>query len=958
MEAVDRTRVTTGDVETVVDKAMVAGEAGLAWLWVGLPTAERFVLSAVAHAAQEGRAATQDEISHILKEYYVWLLGLEVIQAPDRLTRWEFLRRTVDGYEFIVELLRRWILREHPLEQARRELELASPRAASLYELASKAHQANELVRAIRFYRDALAANPNHLQAQLGLARALFEQGKVEEAIIEYEEMYRLNEVMARDGLIAARQKRAEALEKASQVDEADQEYETILRIAPHDRRVVEWVANRWITRGGKHLGEGHYEEAVAEFEKAAELNVPGVQEGLIATRRAWAEALKREGKEDEADRQYETILRIVSEVPAYRNPFIFSDPVATERFIGRKREVRTIFDRLANPTPGSTAVSGETRIGKTSLLHYISSPKIAKKWGLSPEKCTFIFMDGQTIAPFSPLEFWHYVLKSLAARKAHEAGYIEGLLKRDDVRGFELGELVDRIARDAKLVVLLLDEFEYVVKHLSPDDPELLYLLRALINRPMRGLALVLASGEPLHALLRDFRFSGSPFPTSFTLLSLGPFSPEETNKLIDVYTRDTGVTFSETDKDFAYEISKGHPYWLQKVCFKLFQRYMEKITQRRSENEWRAEIAEEISEEMEYTVVVTKEPGPISEKRVKKPVVLHLSDLQFGPHHAFEDNQRALDKLKEDIDRYEQEGIPRPNIVVVSGDLADTGGDKGDEYGAVTRFLEDLCRHLGIDNRHVVLVPGNHDVNWYEAECIEAELKLEFLRSRRSGPLDPHSDVRYLQRFGKYAEFYNRFYSKDDGATYYACDLSSEEGWNTVYNFHSEWGIAFLALSSCEKEDHHPENHYGHISPSVLVSALKKIEEMTTTTCVKVAVFHHNALAGAGEDRLRNFRSEILPPLSQAGFSLVLHGHTHKPDVDDLGPELTEGARVRVVGAGSVSVARAQRPGRDSEGQVPNQYWVLAFELGDERKQFTAYARQYDPNLAGKHTQGKWIP
>jgi hypothetical protein len=273
--------------------------------------------------------------------------------------------------------------------------------------------------------------------------------------------------------------------------------------------------------------------------------------------------------------------------VPDYRNPFIVGGPVPPERFIGRKREVKDILDRLANPAHGSTAVSGEVRIGKTSLLHYISSPEIAEKWGLSPEKCTFIFVDSQTIDRFSPKGFWRYVLKSLAARKAHDPGYIDGLLQGDDVGDFELGELFDRIARDDKRVVLLLDEFEHIVEQVNPDDPGFLNLLRALISRPAHGLALVLASRKPLHALCQNMRFVGSPFPASFTLLSLGPFSPEEANELMDVYTQGTGVTFSDKDKEFAYEISVGHPYQLQKGCSKLFQRHLEKMAQRRNENE-----------------------------------------------------------------------------------------------------------------------------------------------------------------------------------------------------------------------------------------------------------------------------------------------------------------------------------------------------------------------------------
>ncbi len=354
MEAAGRTRVTVGDVEAVVDRAIAAGGAGLAWLWDGLPMAERFVLSAVAHAAREGRAATQDEIGRILGEYRVPFSGPELTQAPDTLTRWGLLRRTADGYEFVVELLQRWILREHSLEQARRELELASPGAARLYYLASEAHQAYELVRAIRYYREALAANPNHVQAQLGLAQALFEQGRIEEGIIEFERAYSFDRAKARDGLIEARQAWAEALEKEGRVNEADQEYETILSIAPDDPRVREWVANRWTARGRKYVREHRHEEAIAEYDKAVALDVPGAREGLIAARRAWAEALEREDKAGEADQQYETILSLASDDARVREWVANSLIRRGDRYLeeGRYDEASQVYDQAERTHP------------------------------------------------------------------------------------------------------------------------------------------------------------------------------------------------------------------------------------------------------------------------------------------------------------------------------------------------------------------------------------------------------------------------------------------------------------------------------------------------------------------------------------------------------------------------------------------------------------------------------
>jgi hypothetical protein len=72
---------------------------------------------------------------------------------------------------------------------------------------------------------------------------------------------------------------------------------------------------------------------------------------------------------------------------------------------------------------------------------------------------------------------------------------------------------------------------------------------------------------------LLRDFRFSGSPFPTSFVSLSLGPFSPAEANKLIETYTQDMGARFSKREMESIYEVSQGRPYQLQRECHKLFE-------------------------------------------------------------------------------------------------------------------------------------------------------------------------------------------------------------------------------------------------------------------------------------------------------------------------------------------------------------------------------------------------
>ncbi|MFB0536141.1 MAG: tetratricopeptide repeat protein [Anaerolineae bacterium] len=279
----DKSRAAADDVEAVIDNAIESGKGGLTWLWDGLPRAERFFLSAVAHITDEGGVATQDNIRDILRRNRVQLLGPELTRAPDTLiNKWGWLEPTEEGYKFVVELLRRWIIKEHSLEETKRELELVSPRASLLYDVARSAHLVdNDPGAAIHYYREALAINPYHSGAQLGLAQVLFEQGKMREAIAEYEKAYSLDETSARDGLVKARLALAESLEREGEIAQAIREYENfILPIAPDDENVRERATSIWLRQGDEHLEEGHFDEAAQAYDRAEEIQ-PGKKEQL-----------------------------------------------------------------------------------------------------------------------------------------------------------------------------------------------------------------------------------------------------------------------------------------------------------------------------------------------------------------------------------------------------------------------------------------------------------------------------------------------------------------------------------------------------------------------------------------------------------------------------------------------------------------------------------------------------
>ena len=295
-------RVSAADVDAALEGAMELGMGGLAWFWDEFPPAGRFILSAVAHVTDESGVASQKQIQEILQRHGVRLQGIELANAPDVLVEWEILQREGrESYRFVVEFLRQWIIRKHSLEGAKQELEMASPRAIYLYEAARRAHRDDDLPAAIEDYRRALAANPNHARAQLGLAQALYEQGDLAEAITEFEKAHRLDEASARDGLIAARLALGRQLEEDGRDEEAIVQYERLLALAPNDEEVQGRLLDIWRRRAETRLANGRLKEALGAYQRALALR-PGdevLTEKIAVAERRWQEheevQLKRE---------------------------------------------------------------------------------------------------------------------------------------------------------------------------------------------------------------------------------------------------------------------------------------------------------------------------------------------------------------------------------------------------------------------------------------------------------------------------------------------------------------------------------------------------------------------------------------------------------------------------------------------------------------------------------------
>ena len=105
--------------------------------------------------------------------------------------------------------------------------------------------------------------------------------------------------------------------------------------------------------------------------------------------------------------------------------------------------------------------------------------------------------------------------------------------------------------------------------------------------------------------------------------------------------------------------------------------------------------------------------------------PTLLHISDLHrtSGPRLS---NDELFAAISSDATRWKGEGIPRPDLVVVSGDLVqgvrigtpDPDSEIAAQYSEACDFLRRLAAEfVDSDRSRVVIIPGNHDVHWGRA-------------------------------------------------------------------------------------------------------------------------------------------------------------------------------------------------------------------------------------------------
>ncbi|HWO22877.1 MAG TPA: pentapeptide repeat-containing protein [Kofleriaceae bacterium] len=310
----------------------------------------------------------------------------------------------------------------------------------------------------------------------------------------------------------------------------------------------------------------------------------------------------------------------------------------------------------------------------------------------------------------------------------------------------------------------------------------------------------------------------------------------------------------------------------------------------------------------------------------------ILHVSDMQFGKHHRFADEGGGFDtllrRLCDDLDLLRDQNGLKPDLIALTGDLAEWGMKR--EFEQVAAFAEGLLAHLKLAPDRLLVVPGNHDINRNLCEAY-------VLRCAGEGD-DPKRP--YWPKWEPYIALIGRLYRDID--RYRFTEL---EPW-TLFEIPA-LKVVVAGMNSTIHESHLDADHHGFVGEPQLRWFASRLAEYERKGWLRVGLVHHNAVRRAALDDENLQDADDLREILGDRLHVLLHGHTHQGRVEMLGPSLP------VISTGSAAVRRDQRPGpsQDQPGETPNQYqivritrgglWCAAREYTYERKRWVGDTR-----------------
>ncbi len=260
----EQRKIAKLDVEEILDDVVERGTVNLKFVWDEAADIEKWGLAALAQLDKADHRAVAD----YLKKQRVRFSETDLTSGLLRLREKDVL--TPDN-RFVIHLLRLWLQKNRPIEQAREELTEVNPIANRYIEIGLEFKDTRQFAKAIESFQEALAISKDNLQAQVNIALVYVDQKAFDKAVVEFEKALAMDDedVSARAGLCEAHLALGDSAMTRGRAKEAVLSYQRVLAINAEHLEARGRMAEIARQRAEKALTDGKDEESLSAFAEA-----------------------------------------------------------------------------------------------------------------------------------------------------------------------------------------------------------------------------------------------------------------------------------------------------------------------------------------------------------------------------------------------------------------------------------------------------------------------------------------------------------------------------------------------------------------------------------------------------------------------------------------------------------------------------------------------------------------
>jgi WD40 repeat protein len=250
-----------------------------------------------------------------------------------------------------------------------------------------------------------------------------------------------------------------------------------------------------------------------------------------------------------------------------------------------------------------------------------------------------------------------------------------------------------------------------------------------------------------------------------------------------------------------------------------------------------------------------------PVAQARTTLPV-LHVAGPRFGAGAA-----GLQERIWADVTQQTDSGLPRPELLVISGDLTESGAPG--EFDEAVTFVTGLRAALGLEAGRTIVVPGPHDITRRACEAYFANCEADDVPPRPP----------YWPKWRHFSRAFDELYRGLDAVAF---DRSAPWTLFTIPDLR----IVVAGLNSTIADSHRDEDHYGWIGEAQAAWFAQRLRAHEEAGWLRLGVVRH----APGSDAFRD--SATLDRLLGRRLNLLLHGPGPAPVSLESG--------LRTVGAG----------------------------------------------------------